>query len=383
MSDDSDHLPASEQATESPIVQAATSASNEQQLIQSSAQQSSSQQTSEQQQEKKRTQKGDTHITKKRGSNKLIVIGGIVSWLLIMLSFFAGLLGEPWYIVIAPTLALLVAGFILAGYTRTWSRWTGFGNYISLPHEEHTEFQRSKTVWDWMQLLLIPLLLAVGGYWFTAQQNATSLQVSTDQQQETILETYIDHLSGLLLNNNLSKSKPDDVVRAVAQAETLTALRRLDPARKGALIQFLYTSGLINKNNDIVSLQGADLTNAKLTIVITTQIGLTPSISTYPAILFNADLSGADLVGADFSDGELGGINLSAANLDGANLSGANLSQADLSQAGLYKANLDSSLLDGADLSMASLEGASVTQNQLNKAKSLQGATMPDGSKHP
>ncbi|HAE84050.1 MAG TPA: hypothetical protein DCK85_11725, partial [Ktedonobacter sp.] len=36
-----------------------------------------------------------------------------------------------------------------------------------------------------------------------------------------------------------------------------------------------------------------------------------------------------------------------------------------------------------ADLSDANLRGAKVTQAQLNKAKSLQGTVMPNGSKHP
>src|SRR6266478_6118580 len=55
-------------------------------------------------------------------------------------------------------------------------------------------------------------------------------------------------------------------------------------------------------------------------------------------------------------------INLTGANLNGANLNGANLS--------------------GADLSGANLRGALVTAEQLTATKLLQGATMPDGSKH-
>jgi len=39
--------------------------------------------------------------------------------------------------------------------------------------------------------------------------------------------------------------------------------------------------------------------------------------------------------------------------------------------------------LSDADLSRANLSGATVTNEQLAGAKSLQGATMPDGSKHP
>jgi Pentapeptide repeats (8 copies) len=64
---------------------------------------------------------------------------------------------------------------------------------------------------------------------------------------------------------------------------------------------------------------------------------------------------------------------LSNADLDNANLSGANLSNADLNDAHLVSANLR-----GANLS-----GAQVTDEQLKGAKSLYGATMPDGSKHP
>jgi uncharacterized protein YjbI with pentapeptide repeats len=38
--------------------------------------------------------------------------------------------------------------------------------------------------------------------------------------------------------------------------------------------------------------------------------------------------------------------------------------------------------LSGADLSVANLADAGVTAEQLDASKSLEGATMPDGSKH-
>ncbi len=41
----------------------------------------------------------------------------------------------------------------------------------------------SKTPWDFVQLLLIPLVLAGVGFWFSAQQNQTSLQMSERQHQ--------------------------------------------------------------------------------------------------------------------------------------------------------------------------------------------------------
>ena len=75
-------------------------------------------------------------------------------------------------------------------------------------------------------------------------------------------------------------------------------------------------------------------------------------------------LYGTRLIGADLSE----------AKLDGAKLVGADLSEA----------KLDGAELDGAKLSYAYLKGAiGITLEELEKkAKSLQDATMPDGSKH-
>jgi uncharacterized protein YjbI with pentapeptide repeats len=63
---------------------------------------------------------------------------------------------------------------------------------------------------------------------------------------------------------------------------------------------------------------------------------------------------------------------LRMADLHGANLRGANLDGADLSGAILLE----------ADLSNANLTGVKITYRQLEKVKSLKGATKPDGSIH-
>jgi len=55
-----------------------------------------------------------------------------------------------------------------------------------------------------------------------------------------------------------------------------------------------------------------------------------------------------------------------------ANLSGANLTEANLIEADLREANLSGTIL----------ERANVTPEQLKQVESLQGATMPDGTKH-
>jgi uncharacterized protein YjbI with pentapeptide repeats len=96
------------------------------------------------------------------------------------------------------------------------------------------------------------------------------------------------------------------------------------------------------------------------------------------AFLNSADLTGADLTGADLT-----GANLTGANLAGANLTGANLTGANLTSANLTSANLTSADLTGADLTKGNLlKAQGVTREQLTACKSLQGATMADGSVH-
>jgi uncharacterized protein YjbI with pentapeptide repeats len=84
--------------------------------------------------------------------------------------------------------------------------------------------------------------------------------------------------------------------------------------------------------------------------------------------LHDANLEHAVLSRMDPSDTNLQGVRLSHADLSGARLSRTNLSGADLS---------------GADLSGADLTGAQgVTEERLAQAKSLEGATMPNGQKY-
>ena len=95
-----------------------------------------------------------------------------------------------------------------------------------------------------------------------------------------------------------------------------------------------------------------------------------------------ANLSGADLTRAALADADVTGVNLSHAKLIGAELRGAKLLRANLFRADLTECNLCCAL-NYANLSYANLIGANIFPEQWNKAKSLKGATMPDGSIHP
>ena len=50
------------------------------------------------------------------------------------------------------------------------------------PTKITVEHQRGKTAWDWLQLLIIPLVLGAGAIWFNMKQSQTSLHESQDQQ---------------------------------------------------------------------------------------------------------------------------------------------------------------------------------------------------------
>ena len=265
------------------------------------------------------------------------------------------------------------------------------------------------------------------------QQHAADQQQALDQQRATILQAYIDNIQDLLLNHHLLKAGPTDDVAILARARTLTALQGLDSFRKGVLIRFLYEAHLIGSLDDrgnthpsIIDLTDADLVGASLDGVILAGVNLSQA-DLSQADLSGSSMDGADLEGATLSNANLYGVGLSDADLGGADLKKSNVSRADLTGATLYsaylgganlslavliKANLKDANLRGADLSYAilcgadlsgkdlsgkkvcadlseayladaDLKGAIITRAQLTQAKSLTGATMPDGSKHP
>ena len=132
-----------------------------------------------------------------------------------------------------------------------WPRWTGF---------------RGKTVWDWMDLLIVPLGLAILGYSFTlavtlagqdisqqvsenqqAQQEAMQLRLEEQRAQESALQTYLDVMRQLMLDEDLKTSEPDSSVRAIANAQTLSTLGRLDTPQEETALLFLRDAGLIKR----------------------------------------------------------------------------------------------------------------------------------------
>jgi hypothetical protein len=173
----------------------------------------------------------------------------------------------------------------------------------------------------------------------------------------------------------------------------------------------LHETNLSGANLYRVDLRGANLGRANLSRAHLWSANL--SYFEDREHIFMTDLSGANLRGADLEGTDLRRAHLEGAHLEGANLSGpyggrANLEDVNLRGADLSGSNLEGVNLSGANLSNADLTGGDLRDTNLSGAykmknantkeetkqliteaeleaqtRLLEGATMPDGSKHP
>ena len=256
------------------------------------------------------------------------------------------------------------------------------------------EHQRGKTAWDWLQLLIIPLVLGAGAIWFNMQQSQTSLQiaqanrnkdlqVAKDTQEEATLKAFLDDMSDLLLNHNLRKSHLGDEASQLGRERTLTTLRRLKADRNRIVVQFLQDAHLIGGENAVINLSYPDQETGLHRQIMRIIEHIPDQGGASGRAYLPGGLSGDDLRLVNLNFVDLGGADLSFADLSGADLSFANLNYTKLNYTNLSGADLSNATLSGADLSNANLSGAVVTQEQLTRAYSLKGAIMPGGSIHP
>ncbi|PSB10900.1 hypothetical protein C7B62_07675 [Pleurocapsa sp. CCALA 161] len=204
-----------------------------------------------------------------------------------------------------------------------------------------------KSIWDWLDLLIVPILIATTAGTFTLINVSRQIEISRqlnkiykqrdkdekNRNQRNLLVEYMDEISGLVEQKLLNLDDDNSTTqRTIAKARTISILRALDSDRKGELIQFLSTAQLIEADNQVVDLFSANLTNANLKA----------------SILRKADLNGTLLFRS--------------------NLWGANLIEADLSKAILVKADLEDATLEKANLEKTDLEEANLNRTNLNKA---------------
>jgi hypothetical protein len=265
--------------------------------------------------------------------------------------------GATWFVYVALGVIGLFCFFALA-YVCKW-RWTGLVETVvkKAPDED---VQRSKELWDWLQLLGIPLGLVGLAFLLNNWQSDRAQRISKDASRQQTLSTYLTQMSGLILDRQLVlvlvkskdhkklvlKSKPSAGVLSIARALTLTAAQPLDPDRKGDVGRFLFDANLLQSdpaNQD--DLHDVSLVSALLDPK-TGRVRNGPNFRN--AKLEDAYLQGADLFHANLQNANLQKADLFGANLQRANLQGANLRGAKLFAADLLGANLKGAHVNGA-----------------------------------
>jgi len=340
---------------------------------------------------------------------------------------------------VAIAVATALIWIILQGYSAPW---TGFADFT----KPNSDFTRGKTLWDWMQLFIIPIFLSVGVFFLNRSERESERQraeertnlereIAADRQQEAAFQAYLDRMADLLLKGELRTTENEEM-HNVARTRTLTVLRGLDKTRKGLVLRFLQESNLLTKEKAVLDLNSADLSGAILSNAILSNVDLRgvnlsnaelrgtnlrganlsgtnlrranlsgadlrdvnlSSVDLSDAILYHSFLSNADLTIANMQRANLSSavLNdailidailvdaiLNASDLSGANLSGADLSGTDFSSVNLSHAFMRGANLKGANLNDANLSGASVTNEHLATTKSMNGTILPDGTKH-
>jgi len=153
-------------------------------------------------------------------------------------------------------------------------------------------------------------------------EEETESQQGTSEQP--VVDAYISYMSDLLREDD------EEVISRLGRARTLDICRNLHPSGKTRVLQFVYDTGLIDRESPIIDLRGVDLSEADLV-----------KANLHGAQLAGANLKRANLEGADLTRADLSGANLTDSILKDAVLCDAELRQADLRRAILDRANLE------------------------------------------
>jgi uncharacterized protein YjbI with pentapeptide repeats len=230
---------------------------------------------------------------------------------------------------------------------------------------------RDRDLWDWLGLLVVPAVLTVGGLLFASQQEQRQQEVEDERAQATAYQAYIDQMSRLLTEESLSED-PENAVRVVARAQTLSVLLTVEGERKVRVLRFLAENELIQGDNPIIDLRTADLIGAnfegapnfderdfkEVAELERVTLDALDDVNLKETQLDDANLNGIRLRDARLNGAVMYGTSLVDAELQGASFVGATLVDAKLTGAKLDHAKFQQAALDNADLSQASLLGA-------------------------
>jgi len=134
-----------------------------------------------------------------------------------------------WAVVIGVVLLATLSVLIVLGYIYQWE-WVGVGEAYR-PRPTDQNIRREKTLWDWMQLLIVLVAVAIGTFVLnqTAKRRDDKAQAAQRRREEVAqkaqkereealadrraqdaaLQSYLDQLSALLIDAELSERLHD------------------------------------------------------------------------------------------------------------------------------------------------------------------------------
>ena len=235
-----------------------------------------------------------------------------------------------------------------------------------------------KSLWDWLELLIVPLILAIGGWWIShveklRSQNLkdTEVLVLVEKQRQDSLQKYIDDMTSLLLGNITDEWDEDDIIlNAVIISQTLATLKMLDGTRKGILLQFLCDLGLISieKNPQTqhfgsLDIRMADLSNANLN-----------GCRLYGVRLMEVNFSGATFYSATFYGSDLWQSNFTAADLTYSEFISARMVDSTFQDTKMIRSNASDLVLTRAKISNSVFNNSLLHEASFKNAKIAQTA---------
>lgn len=262
--------------------------------------------------------------------------------------------------------------------------WTGFGE---------------KKLWDILQLLIVPAVLAGGAFYLQETAKQEDQRLADERTKQESLNKYFDSMTALLLERKLRISKPNDEVRTIARAKTLTTLEELkvvsrafelsDDVRKSLILQFLQENQLIRKDKVVVPLKGANFNGISFNDGDLSKVDLSEVRfwrANFVRVIFReSDFRKSILINANFSKANFSKANFSKAIIFETKFNNSDFHGADFTEADFVNADFSSSDLSGANFSKASFRddfdrrGDDIATAQLKQAK-LCNTTLPDGT---
>lgn len=229
----------------------------------------------------------------------------------------------------------------------TSAEWMGFVTY-----DKNTNEQDVKKLWDWLDLLIIPLSIAIIGWIYKENEKLRDSKKEFENKQNETLDSYFRVISDLIIKSHLLDNKLNSESKIIARTRTIVAIENLNSERKGQVLQFLHESNLIN---NVIELLGANFKSSEVSGIVlrnTTIKGVYFCDSKFiKSYLDNSDLTSCDFTNTDFSDSSMQNTNLSytklinckLVNIDltTVNFEGVDLTNADLSNSKILKTQLD------------------------------------------